>query len=101
MFDAPDREKCTARRGLTNTPLQALVTLNDPVFIEAAQALGLSGVVGNLTPGHEADFVLLNPKATPLLARKTAQANSLEELLFALIVLADDRAVVRTVIAGT
>jgi len=67
----------------------------------AAQALGLSGVVGNLTPGHEADFVLLNPKATPLLARKTAQANSLEELLFALIVLADDRAVVRTVIAGT
>ena len=67
----------------------------------AARALGLGGVVGNLTPGHEADFVLLNPNATPLLARKTAQANSLEELLFALIVLADDRAVVRTVIAGT
>lgn len=62
----------------------------------AAQALGLEGVVGNLTPGHEADFVVLNPKATPLLARKTAQANSLDELLFALIVLGDDRLVVRT-----
>ncbi len=62
----------------------------------AAQALGLEGVVGNLTPGHEADFVVLNPKATPLLARKTAQANSLDELLFALIVLGDDRLVMRT-----
>ena len=63
----------------------------------AAQALGLAGVVGNLQPGCEADFVVLNPQATPLLARKTAQANSLEELLFALIVLGDDRVVVRTV----
>ncbi len=62
----------------------------------AARALGLEGVVGNLTPGHEADFVVLNPKATPLLARKTAQADSLDELLFALIVLGDDRLVVRT-----
>lgn len=65
----------------------------------AAQALGLDGVVGNLTPGHEADFVVLNPQATPLLARKTAQAESLDELLFALIVLGDDRVVVRTVTA--
>ena len=63
----------------------------------AAQALGLAGVVGNLQPGCEADFVVLNPQATPLLARKTAQANSLEELLFALIVLGDERVVVRTV----
>ena len=38
-FGAPNREVCTVRRGSTNTPLQALVTLNDPVFIEAAQAL--------------------------------------------------------------
>lgn len=38
-FDAPNRETCTIRRGRTNTPLQAFVTLNDPVFIEAAQAL--------------------------------------------------------------
>ena len=66
----------------------------------AAHALGLGGVVGNLQPGCEADFVVLDPKATPLLARKTSQANSLDELLFALIVLGDDRVVVRTVVAG-
>jgi guanine deaminase len=66
----------------------------------AAQALGLDGVVGNLQPGCEADFVVLNPQATPLLARKTAQARNLDELLFALIVLGDDRVIERTVIAG-
>ena len=39
-FDSPSREVCVIRRISTNTPLQALVTLNDPVYIEAANALG-------------------------------------------------------------
>jgi hypothetical protein len=39
-FDAPSREICTLRRVPTNTPLQALVTLNDPAYVEMAQALG-------------------------------------------------------------
>lgn len=38
-FDAPDRRVCSPRRVVTNTPLQALVTLNDPVYVEASRAL--------------------------------------------------------------
>ena len=88
------REGAT-KRGLSLTPQQ----LWWQHTAGAAQALGLEGVVGNLQPGCEADFVILNPQATPLLARKTARANSLDELLFALIVLGDDRLIEKTVIS--
>ncbi len=40
VFDAPSRETCTVRRPITNTPLQALVTLNEPQFMNAARSLG-------------------------------------------------------------
>ena len=88
------REGAT-KRGLSLTPQQ----LWWQHTAGAAEALGLQGVVGNLQPGCEADFVVLNPQATPLLARKTARANSLDELLFALIVLGDDRLIEKTVIS--
>jgi guanine deaminase len=65
----------------------------------AAKALGLDGVIGNLAVGCEADFIILNPQATPLLARRTARAESLDELLFAMIVLGDDRLIEKTVIS--
>lgn len=66
----------------------------------AALALDLGGVVGNLAVGCEADFVVLNPAATPLLARRTAAADSLQEQLFAMIVLGDDRLIERVVVNG-
>ena len=66
----------------------------------AAQALGLAGTVGNLLPGCEADFVVLNPQATPLLSRRTAQAETLAEWLFAMTVLGDDRLIAHTVVQG-
>jgi guanine deaminase len=67
----------------------------------AAQALGLQSIVGNLQPGVDADFIILNPQATPLLARRTARAQSLDELLFALIVLGDDRVIESTHLASS
>ena len=51
-FDAPSREVCTIRRNQTNTPLQALVTLNDPVFVEAAQAMARRFAVAGKEPGE-------------------------------------------------
>jgi hypothetical protein len=58
-FDAPSREQCTVRRIHTSTPIQALVTLNDPVYVEAAQSLARRiAKEGGATPDERATYAL-------------------------------------------
>lgn len=65
----------------------------------AARVMNLADRIGGLQPGQEADFVVLDPAATPLLAQRTAAA-PLADRLFALQILGDDRAVAATYVAG-
>ena len=65
-----------------------------------AHALGLEDVTGSLEAGKEADFVVLDPGGTTISAHRTAVANSIAELLFAMIVLGDDRHVAATYVEG-
>jgi mono/diheme cytochrome c family protein len=65
IFNAPSRENCCVKRERTNTPLQALVTLNDPQFVEAARALADRALeIGGDTDESRIDFI-----AERLLAR--------------------------------
>lgn len=66
----------------------------------AARSMQLDGHIGSFDAGREADFIVLDPTATPLLARRTSRCDNLEELLFALALLGDDRAVHATFAAG-
>jgi len=65
-----------------------------------ATALNLAGQVGTFRKGLEADFIILDVKATELMARRTAHAESIEEILFILMIMGDDRAIRATYIAG-
>ncbi|WP_282349404.1 guanine deaminase [Pseudomonas sp. PS01301] len=65
-----------------------------------ARALRLEDRVGTLQPGTDADFVVLDYHATPLLSYRIAQAKTFEEVLFVLMTLGDDRAVLQTYAAG-
>ena len=77
-FDAPNREVCTVRRIRTNTPLQALVTLNDPVYIEAAQALARRMVsAGGKTPAERLAYGFRLCLARPPHANELARLEKL------------------------
>jgi cytochrome c553 len=65
IFNAPSRERCTTERERTNTPIQALVTLNDPQFIEAARQLA-QRAIHEAGPQFEGRIALI---AERLLAR--------------------------------
>ena len=97
VFDAPTREFCTVDRPRTNTPLQALVTLNDPVFVEAARVFGQrimqeggSGTLDKLTfafrqcvarPPCEQELDILQRLFTAQLAKYLADAAAAKALV--------------------
>ena len=80
-FDAPSREACVVRRQRTNTPLQALVTLNDPTYVEAARALATRA----LREATDADRIVRAFRGA--LARRPSEA----ELSILLSLLRDQR----------
>ncbi len=83
-------------RGQSLAPEQAfyLATLG------GARSLYMDDLIGSFAPGREADFVVLDPRATPLLERRMASAATLSERLFAFMMLGDDRAVAATHVLG-
>jgi len=82
--------------GQSLSPMQAfyLATLG------GAAALYLEDRIGNFDIGKEADFVVLDPKATPHLARRMERTTTLAERLFAFMIMGDDRAVHATHVLG-
>lgn len=65
-----------------------------------AKTLKLDDKIGNFASGKEADFVVIDLQGTPLMARKQAKCRTLEETLFSLMMLGDDRAISETFVAG-
>ncbi|HEY3440122.1 MAG TPA: DUF1553 domain-containing protein [Paludibaculum sp.] len=73
IFNAPTRETCTVRRERTNTPLQALVTMNDPQFVEAARALaGRALQASGSDVDRQFDFIAARLMARPLSEQERA-----------------------------
>ena len=84
---------------LNSAPVNAFEALY-LATLGGAYALGLEDRIGSLQVGREADIVVLDPKATPLLAFRESRSHSLEDTLFVLMTLGDDRAVRATHVAG-
>ncbi|GAC1626155.1 MAG: guanine deaminase [Nevskia sp.] len=88
--------KVAALQGQALSPLRAfyLATLG------GARSLGLEREIGSFRPGSEADFVVLDFKATPLIERRCRRAPTLAEKLLVLMMLGDDRAIRQTYVLG-
>jgi guanine deaminase len=98
MFNAmADAYKVQQVQGVSLTPfhLWYLSTLG------GARTLSLDTVTGSLEPGKEADFLVLDLHATPLIALRSDRASSVEDLLAGLIFMGDDRVVERAFIGGS
>jgi hypothetical protein len=82
VFNAPNRETCAVRRERTNTPLQALVTLNDPQFVEAARHLATNALKhGGAKAEDRIDFIARRLLSRPFTAEELQVVQgSLKEL---------------------
>ena len=65
-----------------------------------AEALDLGDKIGSIAPGYEADLIVLDPASTPLIKFRMEYAGTLEEKLFVLMTLGDDRSIKATYVAG-
>ena len=88
--------KVSQLAGQPITPVEALYVAT----LGGARALALEDRLGTLAPGREADLVVLDPRATPVLAFRSGRVRSIEEQLAVLMTLGDDRAVRATYVAG-
>lgn len=91
-----DAYKITQLLGKKLSAFQALYLAT----LGGAKALYLDDKIGNFVVGKEADFVVLDLKATPLIARRLEHSSSLHDQLFALLMLSDDRSVTASYIMG-
>ena len=72
LFNAPTRELCTVRRERTNTPLQALVVMNDPQFVEAARNLAQHAMKTFSDPDQRLDYMTTRVLSRPFEASERA-----------------------------
>jgi len=88
--------KVSALNGKPITAIEGLYLAT----LGGARALGLEDRIGSLQVNREADIVVIDPKATPLLAFRNERSQSIEEVLFVLMTLGDDRTIRATYVAG-
>ena len=84
-------------RGHSLHPVQAFYLATSG----SARVLRMERRIGNLAAGMEADIIVLDPRSRPILAGRVGQARGIEDVLFALMILADDRAVKAVYVNGT